>query len=88
MVLSFLEVSYSCEIPPKTRFDTAISTDRHSTFLEKKMLMQAEGELCVCELTHALNLSQLKITSSRPPARSRRTPRSSQRHLDELPYQP
>jgi len=26
------------------------------------MLMQAEGELCVCELTHALNLSQPKIS--------------------------
>ena len=26
------------------------------------MLMQMEGELCVCELTHALNLSQPKIS--------------------------
>ncbi|VAW98991.1 Arsenical resistance operon repressor, partial [hydrothermal vent metagenome] len=26
------------------------------------LLMQAEGELCVCELTHALDLSQPKIS--------------------------
>jgi len=26
------------------------------------MPMQAEGELCVCELSHALNLSQPKIS--------------------------
>ena len=26
------------------------------------MLMQTEGELCVCELSHALNLSQPKIS--------------------------
>jgi ArsR family transcriptional regulator len=33
-----------------------------STRLRSLMLMQAEGELCVCELTHALNLSQPKIS--------------------------
>jgi len=33
-----------------------------STRLRCLMLMQAEGELCVCELTHALNLSQPKIS--------------------------
>ena len=33
-----------------------------STRLRCMMLMQAEGELCVCELTHALNLSQPKIS--------------------------
>ena len=34
----------------------------NSTRLRCLMLMQAEGELCVCELTHALNLSQPKIS--------------------------
>lgn len=33
-----------------------------STRLRCLMLMQAEGELCVCELTHALNVSQPKIS--------------------------
>ena len=33
-----------------------------STRLRCLLLMQAEGELCVCELTHALNLSQPKIS--------------------------
>jgi len=33
-----------------------------STRLRCLMLMQAEGELCVCELTHALHLSQPKIS--------------------------
>jgi len=33
-----------------------------STRLRCLMLMQSEGELCVCELTHALNLSQPKIS--------------------------
>lgn len=33
-----------------------------STRLRCLMLMQVEGELCVCELTHALNLSQPKIS--------------------------
>ena len=33
-----------------------------STRLRCLMLMQAEGELCVCELTHALKLSQPKIS--------------------------
>jgi len=32
------------------------------TRLRCLLLMQAEGELCVCELTHALNLSQPKIS--------------------------
>ncbi|MCW8956918.1 MAG: metalloregulator ArsR/SmtB family transcription factor [Gammaproteobacteria bacterium] len=32
------------------------------TRLRCLMLMQSEGELCVCELTHALNLSQPKIS--------------------------
>lgn len=33
-----------------------------STRLRCLMLMQTDGELCVCELTHALNLSQPKIS--------------------------
>lgn len=32
------------------------------TRLRCLMLMQAEGELCVCEMTHALRLSQPKIS--------------------------
>ncbi len=32
------------------------------TRLRSLMLMHQEGELCVCELTHALNLSQPKIS--------------------------
>jgi ArsR family transcriptional regulator len=33
-----------------------------STRLRTLMLLAAEGELCVCELTHALDLSQPKIS--------------------------
>ena len=33
-----------------------------STRLRTLMLLQAHGELCVCELTHALDLSQPKIS--------------------------
>jgi ArsR family transcriptional regulator len=33
-----------------------------ATRLRALMLLQREGELCVCELTHALNLSQPKIS--------------------------
>lgn len=33
-----------------------------NTRLRCLLLMQAEGELCVCELTHALNLSQPKVS--------------------------
>ena len=33
-----------------------------NTRLRALMLMQRKGELCVCELTHALNLSQPKIS--------------------------
>lgn len=38
-----------------TQFYTALANE---TRLRCLMLMQLEGELCVCELTHALNLSQ------------------------------
>jgi len=33
-----------------------------STRLRTLMLLQAHGELCVCELTHSLDLSQPKIS--------------------------
>lgn len=33
-----------------------------TTRLRCLLLMQAEGELCVCELTHALGLSQPKVS--------------------------
>ena len=42
--------------------DTFFRMLADSTRLRCLMLMQAEGELCVCELTHALNLSQPKIS--------------------------
>jgi ArsR family transcriptional regulator len=42
--------------------DTFFKMLADSTRLRCLMLMQAEGELCVCELTHALNLSQPKIS--------------------------
>lgn len=42
--------------------DTFFKMLADSTRLRCLMLMQAKGELCVCELTHALNLSQPKIS--------------------------
>jgi ArsR family transcriptional regulator len=42
--------------------DTLFKMLADSTRLRCLLLMQAEGELCVCELTHALNLSQPKIS--------------------------
>lgn len=42
--------------------DTFFKLLSDSTRLRCLMLMQAEGELCVCELTHALALSQPKIS--------------------------
>jgi ArsR family transcriptional regulator len=42
--------------------DTFFKMLADRTRLRCLMLMQAEGELCVCELTHALNLSQPKIS--------------------------
>lgn len=42
--------------------DTFFKMMADSTRLRCLLLMQAEGELCVCELTHALNLSQPKIS--------------------------
>ena len=42
--------------------DTFFKMLADQTRLRCLMLMQAEGELCVCELTHAFNLSQPKIS--------------------------
>ena len=42
--------------------DTFFKMLSDSTRLRCLMLMQAEGELCVCELTHTLNLSQPKVS--------------------------
>ena len=42
--------------------DTFFKMLADSTRLRCLLLMQTEGELCVCELTHALNLSQPKIS--------------------------
>ncbi len=50
-------------LPPMlNETDTFFKMLADSTRLRCLMLMQAEGELCVCELTHALNLSQPKIS--------------------------
>ena len=42
--------------------DTFFKMLADSTRLRCLLLMQAEGELCVCELTRALNLSQPKVS--------------------------
>ena len=42
--------------------DTLFRMLANPTRLRILMLLQREGELCVCELTHALNLSQPKIS--------------------------
>ena len=42
--------------------DTIFKMLADLTRLRCLMLMQAEGELCVCELTHALSLSQPKVS--------------------------
>ena len=42
--------------------DTFFKMLADSTRLRCLLLMQAEGELCVCELTHTLNMSQPKIS--------------------------
>lgn len=42
--------------------DTFFKMLADSTRLRCLLLMQAVGELCVCELTHALDLSQPKIS--------------------------
>jgi ArsR family transcriptional regulator, arsenate/arsenite/antimonite-responsive transcriptional repressor len=42
--------------------DTFFRALSDATRLRSLMLMQRQGELCVCELTHALELSQPKIS--------------------------
>ena len=42
--------------------DTLFRMLADSTRLRTLMLLQEHGELCVCELTHALDLSQPKIS--------------------------
>ena len=42
--------------------DTLFSALSHEIRLRSLLLMQAQGELCVCELTHALGLSQPMIS--------------------------
>ncbi|RDH81387.1 MAG: transcriptional regulator [endosymbiont of Galathealinum brachiosum] len=46
----------------QNEIDTFFKMLSDSTRLRSLMLMQAEGELCVCELTYTLNLSQPKIS--------------------------
>jgi ArsR family transcriptional regulator len=46
----------------QTETETFFKMLSDSTRLRCLMLMQAEGELCVCEFTHALDLSQPKIS--------------------------
>jgi ArsR family transcriptional regulator len=45
-----------------SKSDTFFKMLADNTRLRCLMLMQAEGELCVCELTDTLNLSQPKIS--------------------------
>lgn len=42
--------------------DSFYSALSHEIRLRSLLLMQAQGELCVCELTHALGLSQPMIS--------------------------
>lgn len=42
--------------------DTFFRALSDATRLRSLMLMQRQGELCVCELTHAMELSQPKIS--------------------------
>jgi len=49
ILLSMIETDFLKQLSDETR-------------LRSLMLMLAEGELCVCELTHALGLSQPKIS--------------------------
>ncbi len=42
--------------------DTLFRSLADATRLRALLLLQAEGELCVCELTHALGLAQPKIS--------------------------
>ncbi|RLK48849.1 ArsR family transcriptional regulator [Alkalispirillum mobile] len=46
------------DIAPEKLFRLLADTTR----LQSVILLQAEGRLCVCELTHALELSQPKIS--------------------------
>jgi ArsR family transcriptional regulator len=42
--------------------DTVFTTLAHPLRLRTLLLLQQEGELCVCELTHALGMSQPMIS--------------------------
>jgi DNA-binding transcriptional ArsR family regulator len=69
--------------------DTLFRLLADTTRLRIVMLLQQAGELCVCELTHALDLSQPKI--SRHLAHLREGGlllQAPQRVMDVLPYQP
>jgi len=45
-----------------TNAETLFKLLSDTTRLRALVLMQNDGELCVCELTHALNISQPKIS--------------------------
>jgi ArsR family transcriptional regulator len=54
----FSRICYAMTLMPDTLFQMLSDTTR----LRVVMLLAAEEELCVCELTHALHLSQPKIS--------------------------
>ena len=49
-------------VPMNINHETFFKMLADTTRMRTLMLMQSEGELCVCELTHALKLSQPKIS--------------------------
>ncbi len=59
MLVHIYGLAYICAMIKTDDFFKMLSDN---TRLRCLMLMQAEGELCVCELTHTLNLSQPKIS--------------------------
>ncbi len=60
MVDHIYEISYI--LPMKLDTNTFFNALANDIRLRCLMLMQLEGELCVCELIHALNLSQPMIS--------------------------
>ncbi len=54
----YRRIFYAMSIDTKSLFQLLSDPTR----LRCLLLMQVEGELCVCELTHALDLSQPKIS--------------------------
>ena len=60
MLVHIYAFAYICRMQKEAETFFRMLAD--STRLRCLMLMQARGELCVCEFTHALDLSQPKIS--------------------------